>query len=168
MTEAIGSEKQVVSLVCPVSALGADKDDLVLYALIKSDTQLCNRVDLKDAALVRRSGTDRLLSTPCETVLDVAAEDMERNLILGSHVPTGAVGIEIELVGVGGNLVDGLRLAGDLFVALGAVDDLVVGAFGGKGSRNYIFLYRLAGSMLMRFGKRGRVKAPSGRDRISR
>ena len=44
-------------------------------------------------------------------------------------------------------LVDGLVLARELCLTLGAIDDLVIGAFCRAGSRNDFLLYCLAGSV---------------------
>ena len=61
MTEAIGGEKQIVGLFFPVLSFGANKDDLVLYAGSKAITLFTTyRIDLKNGALTRGSGADRL------------------------------------------------------------------------------------------------------------
>ena len=119
MTEAIGGEEQIVGLIRPVVALGTGKDDLVLYAGGEGETQLRGRINLKDAALAGSSSTDRLLGAPIEAGgrvrfgAEVAAEDMERDLILRAHSPAGAFYVKIELGGCGSEAVGGCRAAGN-------------------------------------------------------
>ena len=59
MTEAVNGKEQVISLVAPVLALGADKDDLVLYAGVEGLTVLGGIV-FEYAGQTRCSGADLL------------------------------------------------------------------------------------------------------------
>ena len=61
MTEAIGSEEQIISLVGPVLSFGTDKDDLVLHTGVEGIALLAvSGIDLKYAGLTFGSGADRL------------------------------------------------------------------------------------------------------------
>ena len=61
MTEAIGSKEQIVGLFFPVSAIGTDKDDLVLHTGVEGIALLAvSGIDLKYAGLTFGSVTDRL------------------------------------------------------------------------------------------------------------
>ena len=57
---------------------------------------------------------------------------------------SGNLGNEAQTVS---DLIDRLCLAGELLAALGAVYDLIVGAFLSAGCGNDVLLYSLAGSM---------------------
>ena len=65
VTEAVGSKEQGAGLSAPISRSdNLRKNDLVLYAGGKLITQLCNRIDLKNTALVGSSSTNQLAGAP--------------------------------------------------------------------------------------------------------
>ena len=59
MTEAVYGKEQIISLVGPVFAVGADKDDLVLYAGVEGLTVL-GGIEFEYAGQARCSGADLL------------------------------------------------------------------------------------------------------------
>ena len=87
------------------------KDNLVLYAGGKGIAELRAGIKLKYAGLARYSGALFLFCAPSLRSLKVAAEDMERDLILGAHGPAGTVYVKIEL-GSRGSEAGGSRRVG--------------------------------------------------------
>ena len=75
---------------------------------------------------------------------------MERNLVLGAHLPTGGSGVEIKLARVKRDRICGDGLAGDLLAAFGAVYDAVIGTARFVGSSYFVLYNCLAGGMDMR------------------
>ena len=61
-----------------------------------------------------------------KTVGKVAAEDVEANLVLFAHVPTGGSSVKINLVVFQSDRIGVDCLARDLFAALGAVYNAVI------------------------------------------